>query len=140
MKRLSPLRRRTPLRPGGKPMKRSFLRRGRPKKRPGHDPKMLEACKGQTCWLILPGVKCAHRSTVVPCHANWGIYGKGMGIKAPDKFTVPGCANCHRELDQGNQFTKEEKREFWETAYRAWAAYRDSKILKTSSDDEEVPV
>lgn len=141
MKRTTPLRRKTPLRANGKPMKSSQMRRGRPKKRPGHDPKMLAACKGQPCWLILPGVKCAHRSTVVPCHANWAEFGKGMGLKAADKFTVPGCANCHRELDQGKRFTKEEKRQFWSEAYRIWSAYRDMKIqAQTAPEFEDVPL
>jgi len=141
MKRTGPLRRKAPMARGTKPMKRSQMRRGRPKPRAGHDPKMRKACEGQRCWLILPGVKCAGRDTVVPCHANWGEFGKGGNLKAHDKFTVPGCSNCHHELDQGKRFTKAERYEFWTSAYRAWASYRDMKILVQDAPEfEDVPV
>lgn len=37
--------------------------------------------------------------------------GKGMGMKAPDCWTVPLCPECHREFDQGTRWAKAEKRE-----------------------------
>ena len=36
---------------------------------------------------------------------------KGMGMKAPDCYTIPMCPECHREYDQGKRWTKQEKRE-----------------------------
>lgn len=47
-------------------------------------------------------------------------------MKAHDKFTVPGCWLCHRELDQGNRFTREEKFAFWDAAYERWEPVRDA--------------
>ena len=41
-------------------------------------------------------------------HANHR--GKGMGMKVPDCYTVPLCPECHREFDQGLQWSKLEKR------------------------------
>lgn len=43
-----------------------------------------------------------------------------MAEKASDEFTVPGCAACHRELDQGKRFHKEEKRAIWRQAWIRW--------------------
>lgn len=43
--------------------------------------------------------QCAHSNT-----------GKGMAIKASDAESFPLCPRCHRDLDQGAAFTKEERR------------------------------
>lgn len=51
-------------------------------------------------------------------HANWGVYGKGMGMKAHDCFVAAMCIDCHREIDQGKEMTAEERRECWEMAFR----------------------
>ena len=56
--------------------------------------------------------------SVVGAHANWSDYGKGMSIKAHDVYVAGLCAGCHRELDQGKSMNKEEKRAFWESAWR----------------------
>lgn len=65
---------------------------------------------------------------MVPCHSNQGKHGKGMGIKASDKFTVPGCHACHHEIDQGMRLTREERRAAWDAAYARWSKYRDQLI------------
>ncbi|MCY0389616.1 DUF1364 family protein [Robbsia sp. Bb-Pol-6] len=113
------------------PFKRSTLprrsgpiKKKAPKKRAGHDKAMLAACRGQPCYLRVPGVCRNEIATVVPCHANWAEYGKGMGQKAADRFTVPGCWRCHSWLDQGPA-PGELKRATWEAAYSPWSAYRD---------------
>ena len=115
-----------------KPMARSrapkITANRKPKARPGHDKKMLQACKGERCFLAIPGVCRGDFATVVPCHANWSAYGKGMGIKARDEYTVPGCMHCHRELDQGNYLTKDEKRAVWESAFAEWLPVRAKKL------------
>jgi len=139
MKR-SALQRRKPMARGTKPMKRSTMRRAPRKRRAGHVPKMLAACRGQRCWLSIPGVCRNDVASVVPCHANWADYGKGMGLKAGDQYTVPGCRHCHAELDQGSRFTKGEKRAIWEAAYACWSPYRATHLLVDGSDLEDVPV
>ena len=142
MLRRSELKRKTPLRAGGarfssgtgatltrqSTLQRAAIKRRAPKKRAGHEPKYLAACRGEPCFLLIPGVCRSERDTVVPCHANWSDYGKGMGIKAPDIYTVPGCARCHACLDQGMTLTKAEKRATWEWAYTRWSAARDSRL------------
>lgn len=81
-------------------------------------------CYGQRCYLRVPGIVCAAADTVVPCHSNQQRHGKGMGHKADDRFTVPGCMHCHHELDQGHRLTKEQRRDIWERAFAEWAPNR----------------
>lgn len=144
LKRSAPLTRKTPLRATGfrlssgssstltrqPTLQRAAIKRRAPKKRPGHEPKYLAACRGEPCYLQIPGVcrGACERDTVVACHANWSDYGKGMGIKAPDIYTVPGCARCHACLDQGMTLTKAEKKATWEWAYTRWDEARTKKL------------
>ena len=107
------------------PLQRTAFKKKARKKRAWQDKSMLEACRGQACFLAIPACCCQEVSTVVPCHANWADYGKGMGRKADDKYTVPGCWRCHRWLDQSGA-SDEEKRAAWERAYERWSAYRDA--------------
>lgn len=129
MLRRSPLTRKTTLK-ATTGLQRTPMKRRAPKKRPGHEPKYLAACRGESCFLQIPGVcrGACERDTVVPCHANWSDYGKGMGIKAPDIYTVPGCARCHACLDQGMTLTKAEKKATWEWAYTRWDQARTTKM------------
>lgn len=109
-------------------MKRSAIKRRPPKKRQGHDKAMLEACRGQPCYLKIEGVCVGGTDTTVPCHSNQAKHGKGMGIKADDKYTVPGCHACHAELDQGHLFSKEEKFSIWDSAFEVWEVDRKALI------------
>lgn len=86
----------------------------------------LALCRGQRCYLQID--VCSPIETVVPCHSNQLIHGKGVGIKAKDEFTVPGCMRCHAELDQGKRLTKAQKFAAWDSAYVRWAAYRETMV------------
>jgi len=131
---------RSPMKPGTKPLERktalkakapmargsSRMRTSKPKsekpKRIAHagDERFLEVCRGQRCYLAIPGV-CNHDpETVVPCHSNSASRGKGIGMKAPHRFTVPGCFVCHAAIDSGSKLGKEERRLIWEQAYARW--------------------
>lgn len=137
MKR-SEIKRKTPLRStstlqvskpmarGGARMRASKPKSEKPKRaaRAG-DERYLAMCRGQRCWLLVPGVSYHNPETVVPCHSNSLARGKGMGMKAPHEFTVPGCMVCHQEIDQGALLTKEERADIWESAYEKWSAYRE---------------
>lgn len=52
-----------------------------------------------------------------PAHANWSEFGKGMGLKAGDHWTAALHHDCHVELDQGGNETKEQKRDRWLRAH-----------------------
>lgn len=101
MLRRSPLTRKTPLK-ATTGLARTPFKRSAPKKRPAITNQVPAACRGEPCFLQIPGVCRGERESVVPCHANWSAYGKGIGIKAKDEFTVPGCFRCHQCLDQAS--------------------------------------
>jgi hypothetical protein len=88
--------------------------------------KYLEACRGERCYLRTPGCV-GGGETVVPCHSNQSKHGKGMGIKADHRYTVPGCWVCHSRLDQGI-FPREQKNGWWDSAYAEWAPVRARKM------------
>lgn len=93
-----------------------------------HDQAMLDACRGEPCYLSIPGVCVGGTETTVPAHSNQARHGKGMGIKAKDEYSVPACYACHTEIDQGSAFTREEKFALWNKAYAAWKPVREEKL------------
>lgn len=123
------------MKPSTKPMSRgTSMARGKPMKvRRKVRPKIdgidyLAMCRGQECFLLLSMVRFHHRETVVPCHSNQSKHGKGMGLKASDIYTVPGCHGCHAELDQGMAMNREEKRAAFDAAYLRWSNYREQQF------------
>lgn len=130
MKRSTPLVAHAPMSRGTSVLKRSEMKRRRRKVRPGHDQKMLDACREEPCWLLMPRVRCAAIETVVPAHRNQG---KGKGLKTPDRLTVPACFNCHRAYDQTTELfrdshTRDEKRGAFDLAFAGWEPYRAKKM------------
>ncbi len=78
-----------------------------------------DLCRGQPCYVNLPGV-CNHNpETVVPAHLRQiGISGAGM--KAPDIFTCPACFDCHNAIVRRSHM--ELDRDYVRLAhYEAWA-------------------
>lgn len=119
------MKRTTPLKPSSKPMARGTLKRSAFKKKarkakPWHDKGKLDACRGQRCYLAIPGVCRGETETVVPAHRNEG---KGMGMKTPDEMTVPACFWCHAWYDQGPA-PREEKRAAFDRAFASWKEKR----------------
>lgn len=114
----------------GQPLKRSAMKRSSRRKHKiegHHDSKMLAACRGESCYLIVPGVcpRIPQDETVVDCHGNWADTGKGLGLKAADRYSVPGCAACHYWLDFGTTATREVKRITFFDALARWQPVRD---------------
>jgi hypothetical protein len=54
-----------------------------------------------------------------PAHSNQSIHGKGGALKAHDVFFASMCRACHREIDQGRKFTREEKFAIWQRAHES---------------------
>lgn len=125
---------RTALKRSTTPMKRAAMKRSSKRKHRiegHHDQKMLDACRGESCYLLVPGV-CRHiyqDETVVDCHGNWADTGKGLGLKAKDKFSVPGCGPCHYWLDVGTTASREVKRIAFFDALARWEPVRELKLL-----------
>lgn len=150
MKR-SPLERKTPLAPGKSTLKRSPMARGQSRMRASKPksekpkraarntgPDWLAMCRGQRCYLAIPGV-CNHDSnTVVPAHSNQSRHGKSMGMKALDVYTIPSCSSCHTCIDQGARFTKAEKFKLWDVAYAQWEADRQI-LFKEAAQQQQIP-
>lgn len=131
------MKRQTPLSSkASTPLKRTPFKHHARKARSGHDKPLLSACRGELCYLRIPGVCIGGIDTIVPAHSNEQAHGKGMGLKARDEFTVPACAACHHELDQGHLFNKEQKFGFWRAAYAAWAPVRARKLNRTMVIEE----
>lgn len=55
--------------------------------------------------------------TICAAHSNQLAHGKGRSLKAHDCFVAALCHRCHYLLDQGPGMSKEERREFWNSAY-----------------------
>lgn len=139
LKRTAPLTRKTPLRATGfrlssgssatltrqPTLQRAAIKSRAPKKRAGHEPKYLAACRGERCFLSFPGC-CSYVGdpTVVAAHRNQG---KGMGLKVPDVFTIPACHFCHSVYDQSGM-DREFKRAAFDWAYTRWSAARAIKM------------
>lgn len=66
----------------------------------------------------LPCQNCGNEHAIQAAHSNWSEHGKGRGIKASDVYTAALCLRCHYELDQGDELTKDERKEMWTTAHR----------------------
>jgi hypothetical protein len=130
------LKRKTPL-VAKKPMSRGVARM-RAKKPVAYKPKrasreaedrhLMDMCRGQDCYLAITGVCNHNRETVVACHSNQSLHGKGAGLKAHNRFTVPGCSACHAEIDQGKNFSKIEKFWIWDVAYERWMPVRENLL------------
>lgn len=131
LERKTPLRAKIPMARGESTLARTPIKKKARKHRPEyHDKRMLDACRGEHCYLNVPGV-CRNTSpdTVVPCHGNWHDMGKGAGIKARDEFTVPGCSECHYWLDFVPA-EREVKRSIFKRALARWVLVRAVKLAK----------
>ena len=62
----------------------------------------------------LPCVKCGNPPPSEACHANWAEYGKSMGQKASDEFTISLCRDCHSWFDGYFQLTREQSKEWFD--------------------------
>lgn len=76
------------------------------------DKNWLKAVASLDCQL------CGMSGRTQAAHANWGKYGKGMGLKAHDCFVAALCVECHYQIDQGKEATAEERLDQWEFAFR----------------------
>lgn len=62
----------------------------------------------------LPCVRCGKPPPSEACHANWSEYGKSLGKKASDEFTISLCRPCHHALDTYKNLSREEAKALFE--------------------------
>ncbi|RAR51668.1 uncharacterized protein DUF1364 [Paraburkholderia unamae] len=109
--------------------RRTTMKRRAKKPTVAEGSKYLAACRGEPCYLRVPGV-CRlnpNDETVVPCHENSLAAGKGMGLKANHARTVPGCFWCHTWLDQGPA-ERAVKQSVFLPAFDEWEPVRARKM------------
>ena len=78
----------------------------------------------------LPCAKCGKPAPSEACHANWSEYGKSMGKKASDEFTISLCRVCHSWFDGYFQLTREESK-----AWFAKMLEKTERMLKINDDE-----
>lgn len=78
---------------------------------------LLDAVYTVDCTLRIDGVCEGGRGE--PAHSNQSRHGKGGAIKAHDCFVAAACRPCHRELDQGRRFSRDEKADIWQRGHEA---------------------
>lgn len=61
--------------------------------------------------------------TVVAAHSNQARDGKGRSLKAHDYRIAFLDYDCHADLDQRRNMSREERQQFWEDAHRATIAW-----------------
>lgn len=63
----------------------------------------------------LPCCQCGASPRSQAAHSNFGQHGKGKGIKADDRYTIPLCHSCHASLDQNlSQQTRQQQLDWFE--------------------------
>lgn len=70
-----------------------------------------EAARGQDCTMHSPACN-GDPATVVWCHSNMSIHGKGGARKADDVFGFFGCSGCNWWYDDGPA-SQEEKESYF---------------------------
>lgn len=100
----------------------------------GHfrSPELLKLAAGHECTLRVEGI-CV-RGPSVSCHSNQSCHGKGRSIKAHDCFIAFGCAPCHREIDQGKRFSREEKIAIWTRGHNETLPILMREILEQKAE------
>ena len=76
----------------------------------------------------LPCQHCGRHGQTQAAHRNEG---KGTGMKTSDALLAALCVDCHRELDQGKNLSREERRDMWNRAcILTYQALVESGVLK----------
>lgn len=92
------------------------------------DRKLLDIARDAPCMLMIEGVCRSMVNPSVPCHSNLQRHGRGYSFKSHDCFAVPGCNECHYELDSGKNLSREQKENYFMAAlerYILWLWQND---------------
>lgn len=88
-----------------------------PKREPIRSPALVVAYRSIPCQYELDDGRLCLDPRTCCNHSNWACHGKGRGQKADDNRGASGCDYHHRELDQGKNWTADERKWRW------WAAH-----------------
>lgn len=94
--------------------------------------KLLDLAYRIDCTVQIPGL--CDGGPGEPAHSNQSRHGKGGALKAHDCFFASACRSCHRELDQGRRFSREEKFDLWQKAHeRTLLALFEGDLLRPAA-------
>lgn len=83
----------------------------------------------------LPCCQCGASPRSQAAHSNFMCHGKGRGIKADDKYTIPLCHKCHGDLDQNlSQQTRQQQQEW----FNKKLSFIDKVLGDMSINEQEV--
>ena len=91
--------------------------------------KITQSARNENCTINLIGVCNYNPDSVVWCHSNKGIHGKGLGLKAKDENGAYGCYQCHMTYDRQIKRPKNLSLEDVEEAFTI-AMLKSQQILK----------
>lgn len=80
----------------------------------------------------LPCIRCGKPPPSEACHANWSEYGKSLGKKASDEFTISLCRTCHYSLDTYKDLSREEAK-----ALFGKLLDKTNRMLNVKNDDQD---
>ena len=97
-------------------------------------PLLLRLARGQDCMVQIPDICNGNSETVVACHANSGVYGKGMSCKSHDWAVAFGCHNCHDAIDgRRYRLTADERKYYWLAGHISTLLILFNKHIKVTS-------
>ena len=111
-----------------------------PKTVPQRKPRLRALARGQQCLLLVPGICTNDSTTVVCCHSNLAIHGKGERRKADDHYSAWGCAACHSWLDQGPAPAARKEAVFMAAHLRQVLAWRALALAADTHDRDRAAV
>lgn len=107
-----------------------------PKTTQHRNARLRALAKGRPCLLLVPGICTNDSTTVVCCHSNLGIHGKGERRKADDHYSVWGCAACHAWLDQRAAPAAQKEAAFMAAHLRQVLAWRELAQAPTTKQPD----
>ena len=98
------------------------------KRTPYRNKAILKSAEEEECTMESPW--CNHDpETVVFCHLNYQLAGKGIGQKADDYAGFYGCSDCHTWYDEHIDSQIVETFSFY-AVLRTWRRLLDKGVLK----------
>lgn len=88
-----------------------------------------ESARGESCTMHSPACN-ADPATVVWCHSNMSVHGKGGSRKADDPFGFYGCSGCNGWYDDGPADQQEKESYFVRAHGRSFLRLIEKGIIE----------
>lgn len=86
------------------------------------NPKLTRLAKHVPCMFTFQHY--CHGASM-PCHSNWQVWGKGVGLKSHDWAFAAGCSNAHDAIDNklNRTLSQDERHYYWLEAFVSTQTY-----------------